>query len=51
LGVSATEYINEIEEDDEEEETEEIFLRIPQCAEPGLYDVEVAVYFAEKHYD
>ncbi|MBW2973129.1 hypothetical protein KY346_01920 [Candidatus Woesearchaeota archaeon] len=50
LGVSATEYINEIEEDDDEEETEEIFLRIPQCAEPGLYDVEVMVYFSEKHY-
>ena len=50
LGVSATEYINEIEEDDDEEETEEIFLRIPQCAEAGLYDVEVTVYFAEKHY-
>jgi len=50
LGVSATEYINEIEEEDDEEETEEIFLRIPQCAEPGLYDVEVLVYFSEKHY-
>lgn len=50
LGVSATEYINEIEEDDDEEETEEIFLRIPQCTEPGLYDAEVLVYFSEKHY-
>ena len=50
LGVSATEYINEIEEDDDEEETEELFLRIPQCAEPGLYDVEVTVSFSENHF-
>lgn len=50
LGVSATEYINEIEDEDEEEETEELFLRIPQCAEPGLYNAEITVYFGEKHY-
>ena len=50
LGVSATEYINEIEDEDEEEETEELFLRIPRCAAPGLYDVEITVYFGEKHY-
>jgi len=50
LGVSATEYINEIEDEDDEEETEELFLRIPQCAEPGLYDVEVTVSFSENHF-
>lgn len=46
LGVSATEYIEEVESD-EEEETEELFLRLPKCAEPGIYDVNVDVVFNE----
>lgn len=48
LGLSATEYIDEIEKEDEEE-TEEIFLRLPKCAEPGLYTVPVEVEFNEGH--
>lgn len=47
LGVSATEYINEIENNDEEEETEEIFLRLPNEAKPGLYDLEIEVSYGE----
>ncbi len=49
LGVSATEYIDEIEDGDEEEETEEIFLRVPKCAKAGNYDVIVEVDFSQKH--
>ena len=44
LSVSATDYIEEIE-NDEEEETEEMFLRLPKCAEPGVYDVNVEVLY------
>jgi len=49
LGISATEYIEEIESADEEEETEEIFLRIPSCAKAGNYDVNVEVEYSQKH--
>jgi len=46
LGLSAVDYIEEVEFD-EEEETEEIFLRIPTCTEPGRYPVEIIVSFDE----
>lgn len=45
LGVTASDYIEEIENNDDEEETEELYLRIPKCAKPGVYDVEVEVAF------
>ncbi|MEM2916079.1 MAG: hypothetical protein QXT19_01855 [Candidatus Woesearchaeota archaeon] len=45
LGVSASDYIDEIENGDEEEETEELYLRIPRCAKPGVYDVNVEVAY------
>lgn len=48
LGVSATEYVEEIEAADEEE-TEELFLRLPKCAEPGVYDMTVDVWFNDLH--
>jgi len=48
LGVSAADYIERIRDgDDEEEETEEMFLRIPTCAKPGKYDVDIIVTFNE----
>jgi len=54
LGISATEYIEEIEDGGgdsrEEEETEEIFLRIPKCAKPGNYDVTVDVEFNDRRH-
>lgn len=48
LGISATDYIEEIENgkgDFEEEETEELFLRIPRCTKAGNYDVLVEVSY------
>ncbi|MBS3127749.1 hypothetical protein J4410_01265 [Candidatus Woesearchaeota archaeon] len=49
LGISASDYIEEIEADvnGEEEETEELYLAIPRCAEPGNYDLEVVVNYDE----
>lgn len=48
LGISATDYIEEIDNEDDEEETEEIFLRIPRCAKAGVYDVNVDVEFQKR---
>ncbi len=48
LGVSATDYIDEIENGDEEEETEELFLRLPRCAKPGTYAARVEVQFNDE---
>ncbi len=49
LGVSGTDYIEEVEDGDEEEETEEIFIRIPKCAKPGNYDVVVEAEYSQRH--
>jgi len=45
LGVSDTDYIEEIDSDDDEEETEELFLRLPKCAEAGVYDITIDVEY------
>ncbi len=48
LGVSAADFIDELEaegEDDDQATTEEMFLRIPESAETGEYTVRVEVYF------
>ncbi|MBS3147536.1 hypothetical protein J4219_01485 [Candidatus Woesearchaeota archaeon] len=49
LGLSATQYIEEVENGDEQEETEEFFMRLPRCAEPGVYDVKVAATYNDGH--
>lgn len=49
LDLSATQYIEEVENGDEQEETEEFFLRIPRCAEPGVYDVRVEASYNKNH--
>jgi hypothetical protein len=46
LGVSASDYIDELDADDSTT-SEELYLRIPNCAEPGRYDVLVSVEFNE----
>lgn len=45
LGLESVNYIEEIENGDDEEETEEFFLRLPKCAEPGVYDVAIEVQY------
>lgn len=50
LGISATEYIDEINNGDDEEETEEIFLRIPKCAKAGNYDVDIEAEYSQRKY-
>ncbi|MAE13478.1 hypothetical protein CMO92_02850 [Candidatus Woesearchaeota archaeon] len=44
LGVQDSEFLDELEAD-EDETFEELLLRVPDCTEPGLYDVEIEVEF------
>ncbi|MBN2453909.1 hypothetical protein JXB11_00010 [Candidatus Woesearchaeota archaeon] len=46
LDVSATDFIDELESDDTTT-SEELFMRIPDCAKPGTYEVKVTVEFNE----
>lgn len=46
LNVRDSEFLDELEAD-EKETLEEFLLRVPDCATPGLYDVEVEVEFDE----
>lgn len=48
LGVSGVDYLDEVEVEDEEE-TEEIFVRIPSDAKSGSYEVIVDVVYDEGH--
>lgn len=48
LGVSATDYIDELEAG-EQEETEELYLRIPENADAGLYHVQVYIGYNRNH--
>ena len=48
LGISGIDYIDEIENDhNEERSTEEIFLKIPTCAAPGIHPVIITAEFDE----
>ena len=49
LDLAASTYINEIEAGDEKE-TEEIYLRMPECGTEGLHEVEITVTYGEGHY-
>lgn len=46
LGLSQSDYIDEVESDDSET-SEELFLRIPSCAQPGVYQVVAEVEYDE----
>ena len=48
LNLAATSYINDIEATDEEE-TEEMYMVIPECAEPGLHEAVIKVEYADGH--
>ncbi len=48
LGISASDFIEELDAeggDDDEQTSEELYMRIPDCAEAGLYTVNVEVTF------
>jgi len=48
LGISASDYIDELEaegKDDDEKTSEELYMRIPDCSEPGDYKVRVEVIY------
>jgi len=48
LGISASDYIDELDEEggvDDSTTSEELYVRIPDCAQPGVYDVDVEVEF------
>lgn len=50
LGISGTDYIDEIRAGGNKEKgTEEIFMRIPDCAKPGTYPVLVKVSYNQLH--
>jgi hypothetical protein len=44
-GASATGFVEEVENNDDERSSEELYLPIPRCAAPGIYDVEIEVSF------
>lgn len=48
LGISSTDYIDEIESG-EQEETEELYLRIPESAEAGIYQAQIYVGYNSNH--
>jgi len=50
LGLSASDYIDEIEEGDSET-SEELYLRIPTCAEPDVYELVAKVTYDDGHED
>jgi hypothetical protein len=45
LGISTSSYISEIRNNDNEKETEEMYLKIPTCAKAGVYDADIEVAF------
>ena len=48
LGVSAAGYVDKVKSDDEKE-SEELFLKLPKCADPGVYDLNVDVWYNDGH--
>lgn len=48
FGISASDYIEEVESDDEEE-TEDLYIRLPECAEPGEHVVRIDVLYNNDH--
>lgn len=48
LGLQASDFIDEIESD-EVTTSEELFIRIPNCAEPGQYTAEIALSYNDDY--
>jgi hypothetical protein len=49
LAMMARSYLNEVEAEDEEP-TEEMYMKVPRCAQPGLHEVLITVEYSEGHY-
>lgn len=49
LGVSASTYLDKVENKDKEKQTEELFLQVPRCAKAGEYDLNIVAEFDELH--
>jgi len=50
LGVSGVDYIDQIKNNGNQEKgTEEIFLRIPDCAKPGKHEVMIKAWYNQLH--
>lgn len=48
LGVSASDFVGEVEKEDDEQETEEMYLRIPSCAKEGVHELKITVEYNER---
>ena len=48
LGISGTQYITSLKSNDQDE-TEEILLRIPRCTQAGTYDASIDVEFSQRY--
>ncbi len=48
LGATAVDYINKVKTD-KQEQTQELYLKIPRCAKPGVYQVKVDVLYDNGH--
>jgi len=48
LGISATDYIDNLDTD-KQKNSEELYLRIPTCAQPGLYQFKAEVAYNRGH--
>jgi hypothetical protein len=44
LGISAASYIDQVKYD-QAKETEELYLKVPKCAKPGVYDMSILVQY------
>jgi uncharacterized membrane protein len=48
LGLSASDYVDQLDAD-ESTTSEELYLRVPNCAEPGVYSMVVSVEYNDGH--
>jgi methionine-rich copper-binding protein CopC len=48
LGLSATDYLDTIKQD-KQKDTEEMYIRVPKCAKPGVYNLNAEVSYSRGH--
>lgn len=49
LGLSASDYVEKVETGDDEEQTEELYLRLDKCVPAGNYEAVVTVVYDNNH--